>query len=163
MGTFSMGLVAAVMTAMLSLDAAASPVDDAFAALRALSGAWEVNEDGKTFTVTFSEESRGGSVLEKNATFITVYYRDRDTLMATLFGSHGSQPRFRAKGLSSDGKLLAFELVDATNADPSQGAISGLVLEFFGDSRVVEHWKWRENGVEKAFDIELKRPMSGNP
>ena len=97
----------------------------AFDKLKSLQGSWSGKTmEGKNVQVTFRAISGGSAVEseiqgESEANMISVFHLDGDRLLMTHYCGVGNQPRMVGT-LSSDGKTITFNFLDATNLLPTQ-------------------------------------------
>ena len=85
-----------------------------------LPGTWTAtNEHGTTITESFRLVSGGSALVETfgvggNHETVSVYHKDRGSLMLTHYCAQGNQPRLRASGVDANG-ITTFRFVDVTD------------------------------------------------
>jgi len=135
-----------------------------FARLASLVGTWHgTTSEGKKVTSTYELVSNGSAIMERlspgsEPDMITMYHRDGDHLMMTHYCSAGNQPRMRAEPSGTEGNVIRFSFLDATNLkSPDDGHMQKLVFIFRDKDHMTQEWTWREKGQEKTVQFELTR------
>jgi len=118
----------------------------AFDKLKSLEGTWAGKaSDGRDIQVDFRVVSGGSAVMSEihgagEANMITMFHPDGDRLLMTHYCGVGNQPRM-AGTLSSDGKTISFNFLDATNVLPTQaGHMQQLILTVVDSNHQTEQW-----------------------
>ena len=155
----------AVSLILLTAAAAFAQTDaqKAFKTIKSMPGSWEgMASNGKTVQVTFKETSGGSAVMSEITgpeNMITMFHLDGpNKLMVTHYCAAGNQPRMQAS-VSSDGKVITFNYVDATNlASPDAGHMQRLVITVIDDNHHTEEWTFADHGKEmkEVFDLHRK-------
>lgn len=163
-GIFTL-ILAACCAAALASPASAGTASQ-LAKIKSLAGDWEgTGPDGKAIMkTTFRETAAGSGVIETQhhgpeaAEMITVYSLDGDDLMLTHFCMAGNAPRMRATKASTDGKVLEFAFMDATNmAKSSEGHMDHLRIVFQDPDHFIQEWTWTANGKSEPKKIQFVR------
>jgi len=109
----------------------------------------------------------GGSALvevsapDTRAEMISVYHLDGEDLRMTHYCSVKNQPRLKLDRAASKPDRLVFAFDGGTNLDPTRDMyISGLVLSFPADGRVVSDWQCNQ-GAEKAAPATFELTRAG--
>lgn len=160
-----------MLTCAIALAAAAafaqSEAQKAFDTIKTMPGTWEQkNADGKTLEVTFKVVSGGSAVMsaihghhgpEDMISMINLDGPNR--LLLTHYCEAGNQPRMQA-AVSSDGKTITFNFVDATNlAAPDAGHMQKMVLTLLDDNHHTEEWTFVDHGKELKQFFDLRRKI----
>ena len=136
----------------------------AFAMIKSLSGIWEgKGHDGQALQVTFKITGGGSAVLSeiqvpKEDMVSMIHLDGPDRLLLTHYCAVGNQPRMQAS-VSSDGKVITFNYVDATNlATPDSGHMQKMILTVLDDNHHTEEWIFLDHGKEhtQLFDLHRK-------
>jgi len=135
-----------------------------FARIKSLAGEWTgKTSDGTPVKVTYEVVSGGSAVVETlrpgdEATMVTVYHADGDSILVTHYCAMNNQPRMRAKAPSDNPKELAFSFVDVTNlSKPDEGHMSGLTLTFEDADHFSQAWTWTGPGGGKPEVFRYQR------
>jgi len=136
----------------------------AFDKLKSLQGTWSGKTmEGKNVQVTFRAISGGSAVEseiqgESEANMISVFHLDGDRLLMTHYCGVGNQPRM-VGSLSSDGKTITFNFLDATNLLPTQpGHMERLTLILPDSSHQTEQWDFlAQDGKQHHEMFDLQR------
>ncbi len=141
--------------------------ESSFEKLKSLEGTWSGSggPEGQTRQIDVHYEIVSGGqavvetrVPENEASMVTVFHLDGDKLMMTHYCSAGNQPRMKAETLQEG--TLSFTLLDVTNlADPSDGHMKGLAVDFVGDTEVRQKWIWHEAGNNHEATFILTREL----
>jgi hypothetical protein len=115
--------------------------------MTSLVGAWKGTENGHPVAVRYALVSGGTALMETldgehGVTMVTMYAPDGAAMLATHYCAVGNQPRMRATG-SPDGKSLAFEFVDVSNAAGSPEVMRRLVVTFVDADHFQQTWTSR--------------------
>ena len=159
-------LIFAVWIAFAALGQTNSSTDaqKAFAAIKNMPGNWEGKaSDGRPIHVDFKVTAGGSAVMSEivvpNEDMISVIHMDGpNRLLLTHYCAAGNQPRMQAS-ISSDGKIITFNYVDATNlASPDSGHMQRMVLTLLDDNHHREEWTFLDHGQEhkEVFDLHRK-------
>ena len=153
------------MALALALLAAASAgvTPPAWNRMKSLVGAWKGTTEGKPVAVTYALVSNGTALMETlegdhDTRMITMYAPDGASLLATHYCAAGNQPRMRATG-SPDGRSLAFEFVDVSNASGPPGEVMrNLVVTFVDADHFRRTWTSRAaDGKEHSSVFDYTR------
>jgi hypothetical protein len=142
-----------------------SPADAAFERLKSLVGTWETVEKASQRPGVASYTLTGGGkvVIEMMGGMATAYHLDNGTLMMTHYCGAGNQPRMRAKTITSDGRLVAFEMFDITNhPDPASYYSSALDVRFADDGTVELAYRGMTAGRESSQTFQLVKRRASN-
>jgi len=168
----SIALLAVLLVASLGLAALAaeehpSKKDPAgLARIKALAGEWEgKTSDGTPVKLSYEVVSAGSTVVETlkpggEATMVSVYHADGDSILMTHYCAANNQPRMRAKATSADPKELVFGYVDAANlSKPDEGHMSGLTLTFEDADHLSQAWTWTgpDGGKPEVFRFQRRK------
>jgi hypothetical protein len=155
-----------VLFALFALGCAAVAQTDAqraFATVKSLPGTWEGKaHDGQTFQVTFKMTGGGSAVLSeihvpKEDMVSMIHLDGPDRLLLTHYCAVGNQPRMQAS-VSSDGKVITFNYVDATNlATPDSGHMQKMILTVLDENHHTEEWVFVDHGKEHTEVFDLRR------
>ena len=86
-----------------------------------------------------------------DASMITMYHPDGNRILATHYCSMGNQPRLATAGLTGNGAILRFSLLDATNAaGPDAELMLGLVVTFRDADHFSQAWTSRLKGKDQV-------------
>lgn len=156
----------AVLFAVLALACAAVAQTDAqraFATIKSLPGTWEgKGHDGQILQVTFKMTGGGSAVLSeikvpKEDMVSMIHLDGPDRLLLTHYCAVGNQPRMQAS-VSSDGKVITFNYVDATNlATPDSGHMQKMILTVLDENHHTEEWVFVDHGKEHTQVFDLRR------
>lgn len=154
-------MIALVLCAGVAL--AESNAQKSFDTLKGLVGNWEAkNSQGQTLRVEFRETAGGSALLSEihgqgPENMITMFHMDGDRLLMTHYCGAGNQPRMKAT-LSSDGKSVAFEFIDATNlSSPDAGHMHHVVFTMPDGDHHTEEWTFLDHGNEMKETFTLVR------
>jgi hypothetical protein len=142
-----------------------SPADAAFERLKSLVGTWETVEKAsqRPGVATYTLTGGGKVVIEIMGGMATAYHLDNGTLMMTHYCGAGNQPRMRAKTITSDGRLVAFEMFDITNhPDPASYYSSALDVRFADDGTVELAYRGMTAGRESSQTFQLVKRRASN-
>jgi hypothetical protein len=157
----------AVLLTLFALGCAAvaqTAAQRAFATIKSLPGTWEgKGHDGQTFQVTFKITGGGSAVLSeiqvpKEDMVSMIHLDGPDRLLLTHYCAVGNQPRMQAS-VSSDGKVITFNYVDATNlASADSGHMQKMILTVLDENHHTEEWLFVDHGKEhrEIFDLHRK-------
>ena len=150
---FALGCTAAAQTA----------AERAFATIKSLPGTWEgKGHDGQALQVTFRITGGGSAVLSeiqvpKEDMVSMIHLDGPDRLLLTHYCAVGNQPRMQAS-VSSDGKVITFNYVDATNlATPDSGHMQKMILTVLDENHHTEEWVFVDHGKEHTQVFDLRR------
>ena len=136
-----------------------------FDKLKSLAGTWVgKTPSGEAVQETFRVTSNGSAVMsdiQGEGNMITMFHLDGDRLLMTHYCGSGNQPRMKATA-SPDGKIIAFEFLDATNlAGPKSGHMHHAVYTLKDPDHLTEEWTWSQDGKDTAhrFELERKKPI----
>jgi hypothetical protein len=147
----------------LALGASPPPPNTAWEKMKSLAGDWTGSYvDGSPVKVSYRLVSGGTALMETmnmhdSHEMVTVYHPDGDRLLMTHYCSEATQPRMRASALSSDGKRLEFDFLDATNAGPDALVMRRLVVTFGDADHITQNWTSRLKGKEQTGTFQLAR------
>jgi hypothetical protein len=157
----------AVLLTLFALGCAAvaqTAAQRAFATIKSLPGTWEgKGHDGQTFQVTFKITGGGSAVLSeiqvpKEDMVSMIHLDGPDRLLLTHYCAVSNQPRMQAS-VSSDGKVITFNYVDATNlASADSGHMQKMILTVLDENHHTEEWLFVDHGKEhrEIFDLHRK-------
>ncbi len=133
----------------------------AFEKMKALAGTWEgKTSDEHAVSDTFSVASAGASLMSQlnaDEPMMSMFYLDGSSLMMTHFCPSKNQPRMKAS-ISPDGKIIAFDFVDATGlASPDAGHMHRAVYILSDGDHLAEEWTWLQAGKRSTEHFELHR------
>lgn len=135
----------------------------AFATIKSLPGTWEgKRHDGQTLQVMFKITGGGSAVLSeiqvpKEDMVSMIHLDGPDRLLLTHYCAVGNQPRMQAS-VSSDGKVITFNYVDATNlATPDSGHMQKMILTVLDENHHTEQWIFVDHGKEHIEVFDLRR------
>lgn len=161
---FVAAVVAASVVAAAPFSASPSPPPGtpaeqaAWAKLQTLVGDWKGAYAGSDappepadVRASYKLVSNGTALMETldsghDTSMITVYHPDGDRILATHYCAAGNQPRMAAAGLTDGGRKLAFEFVDAANAQNVSELMRSLVVTFEDANHFSQAWTSRTNG-----------------
>jgi len=131
---------------------------EAFKQFQGLVGKWKATTaKGATAHLEYELVSNGTALHERytddgdkdDTNLITMYFLDRDSLMATHYCSLNNQPRYRAVLDSANLKQVRFKMVDATNmADPNGPVMYKFTVDFQDQDHFVSTWVMRDKGKD---------------
>lgn len=157
-----------VLVAVSTVAQTNSPTDaqKAFNAVKSMPGTWEGKDSsGHPIQVSFKVTSGGSAVMSEilgheSEDMISMFHLDGpNRLLMTHYCGAGNQPRMQAS-LSSDGKTITFNFVDATNlATPDAGHMQSMVLTLVDDNHHIEEWTFADHGKEMKEIFDLRRKM----
>ena len=112
----------------LALSADGLSPQTAFDKLKGLAGRWEGSvdtEDGPATVVEYRVTAAGKTVMETlfpgtEHEMVSVYYMDKDQLVAKHFCAMGNQPEMKLDGKASSENELHFAFTGGTNVDPAK-------------------------------------------
>ena len=93
---------------------------------------------------------------------VTMFYMDKDTLMATHFCSAHNQPRFEAVA-SPNPKEIAFAFKDGTNIRPGDAYMSRLAITLVDAEHHDEAWGYDLAGKVSTATFHLTRVKAATP
>ncbi len=132
---------------------ATSPATSGFRKLQSLSGRWEgKDERGNAVETEFRSVAAGTAVLENLTAsgmdeMLTLYSRDRESILLTHYCPTNNQPRMRAVPQTSEIRQLVFSFQDAGNLpNLAVGHEHKLVIDFIDNDHLTERWTWRRDG-----------------
>lgn len=129
---------------------------------KAMEGRWVgKGAHGETAEVTYRPIAGGTSVMADikmgDEAMTSLYYVDGQKLMMTHFCPSNNQPRMQA-AISSDGKTVTFDFLDATNlASLQAGHMHKAVYNFTDAEHYSEDWTWKHEGKDAHFQFEMQR------
>jgi len=152
---------------LISLSAVAFAQSDAqnsFDKLKTLAGSWEGTMDGKPLLVSFRVTSMGNALMHEMTGGgrpddpITMFHLDGDRLILNHYCDAGNQPRMVGT-ISSDGKTITFNFLDATNLLSSQmGHMQHVVFNLIDSNHHTELWEFEMgDGKKMGGLVDLKR------
>lgn len=137
----------------------------AFDTIKTLPGTWEgKGPDGKPLQVTFRITANGSAVMSeimvpKEDMISMIHLDGPNRLLLTHYCGAGNQPRMQAS-VSSDGKVITFNFVDATNlASPDAEHMHRVVFTVVDDNHHTEEWSFMSHGKEMKELFDLHRKM----
>jgi hypothetical protein len=137
--------------------------------IKSLVGEWEgyAEEGGKKMPTHITIRMTGdGSALMHwmdagtPHEMVTMFYMDKDRLLATHFCSGHNQPRFRAVP-SAVANPVGFEFMDGTNIRPGDAYMSRLVVTVLGPDHHDEAWGFEADGKIQTATFHLTRVKAG--
>lgn len=155
-----------VLTSTFAQTPAPTEAQKAFNTIKTMPGMWEgKTADGRSVQVSFKVTSGGSAVMseilgEGPEDMISMFHLDGpNRLLMTHYCGAGNQPRMQAS-VSSDGKTITFNFVDATNlATPDAGHMQRMVLTLVDDNHHTEEWTFADHGKEMKELFDLRRKM----
>jgi len=119
--------------------------------------------EGSALRVDFKVTGGGSTVMSEiygKEDMISMFHLDgANRLLLTHYCAAGNQPRMQAS-VSSDGKTITFNFVDATNlATPDAGRMQSMVLTLIDDNHHTEDWTFVDHGKEMKESFDLRRKM----
>jgi len=136
----------------------AGDASQAFKQFQSLVGKWKATTaKGATARLEYELVSNGTALHEvytdegdkTDSSMITMYYLDRDSLMATHYCVLNNQPRYRAVIDSANSKQVKFKMVDATNMpDPNGPVMYKFTVKFEDQDHMSSTWVMREKGKD---------------
>lgn len=133
-------------------------VNQAFEKFKSLVGKWKSRtEKGFDAYIYFEAVSNGTAIHERfidegdkvHSNLVTVYFRDRDALMANHFCAMGNQPRLRTTHIAGDLSEVTFSLLDITNLKTPEAAHMYKVTYKFQDpNHMATIWTMRQGGKD---------------
>jgi hypothetical protein len=143
-----------------------TPAAKPFAALKSLVGNWQGKDRLGLMSHASFVMTGGGSALMSRLggpkmpdDMISMFHLDNERLFMTHYCSAGNQPRMKATE-SSDGKVITFEFLDATNlASPQAGHMQRVVFSLLSPDHHTEEWTFLDHGKEQKdlFDLHRKK------
>lgn len=159
--------LASLLFVLLAAAAALAQTDaqKAFASIKALPGTWEgKGPNGQPLQVTFKMTGGGSAVLSEidvpDHDMVSLIHMDGpDRLLMTHYCAAGNQPRMQAS-VSSDGKVITFRFVDATNLPSLEaGHMQQMTLTLLDDTHHLEEWTFVDHGKEHKEVFDLRRKL----
>jgi hypothetical protein len=138
-----------------------------FDVMKSLAGNWEgKNSMGDPVQVSFRLTANGTVIMSEiqsqmndgKEDMVSMIHLDGKRLLLTHYCPNGNQPRMQANA-STDGKIITFEFLDATNlASPEDGHIHRVAFTLVDDKHHIEEWHYLEHGKEVVarFDLQKK-------
>jgi hypothetical protein len=132
-----------------------------FNELKSLTGSWEgKNSMGQSVQVSYRMTAGGSALMSEitghGETMISMFNFDGpNRLLLTHYCTVGNQPRMLASP-SIDGKIIAFNFVDATNLDsPEAGHMDHVVIAVLDPNHHTEEWVFADHGkvIKEFFDL----------
>jgi hypothetical protein len=133
-------------------------VTRAFEKFKSLVGKWKAKtEKGFDAYIYFESVSNGTAVHERfidegdkvHSNIVTVYFRDKEALMANHFCAMGNQPRLRTTQIAADLSEMTFSLLDITNLKTPEAAHMYKVTYKFQDpNHMATIWTMRQGGKD---------------
>jgi hypothetical protein len=137
-----------------------------FDAVKSLAGNWHGKTSmGGPVQVSYKDTAGGSAVMAeiksemhgKSEDMISMFHMDGDRLLLTHYCAAGNQPRMQAT-VSSDGKTISFDFLDATNlASPDDGHMQRVVFTFTDANHHSEEWHFMNHGKEMVERFDLQR------
>jgi hypothetical protein len=133
--------------------------------IKSLVGEWEgyTTKDGKKMPthITIRMTGDGSAVMhwidaDTPHEMVTMFYMDKDSLLATHFCSGHNQPRFRAVP-SAVANPVGFEFMDGTNIRPGDAYMSRLVVTLLDRDHHDESWGFEAAGKIQTATFHLTR------
>jgi len=160
MKTVPITLATFVLLFFASAVFAAPDAKTSFASLKSLTGAWEgKTSDGKPVQVSYRVTAGGSALMSEiqgmHENMITMFHLDGDRLMMTHYCGAGNQSRMVAT-TSPDGKVVAFDFLDATNlSSPEAGHMHRVVVTMVDADHHTEEWTFKSGDKEtkEVFDL----------
>jgi len=153
-------LIATVALAMASAFAQ-TDAQKAFATIKNLPGRWEGDSPMGPVQVTFKVTAGGSAIMSEifgKDDMVTMFNLDGPgRLLMTHYCAAGNEPRMEAS-LSSDGKVITFNYLDATNLETRDaGHMQRMVLTLIDDNHHTEEWTFVDHGKEHKALFDLHR------
>jgi hypothetical protein len=139
--------------------------------IKSLAGEWEgyADEGGKKMPtrITIRMTGDGSAVMhwmDANTPheMVTMFYMDKENLLATHYCSAHNQPRFRAVP-SNAANPVVFEFTDGTNIRPGDGHMAKLVVTVIDADHHDEEWGFDAGGSIHPGVFHLTRVKAGAP
>jgi hypothetical protein len=139
--------------------------------IKSLVGEWEgyTTKDGKKMPthITIRMTGDGSAVMhwidaDTPHEMVTMFYMDKENLLATHYCSAHNQPRFRAVP-SAAANPVVFEFTDGTNIRPGDGYMSRVVVTVVDPNHHDEEWGYDMNGTIHAATFHLTRVKASQP
>lgn len=153
---------------LTTLAAVAEPnTQKSFDLLKTFSGSWEGKDaQGQAVQVSYRMTGGGSALMSEiqapemgaKHDMISMFHMDGGRLLLTHYCSVGNQPRMVAS-LSSDGKSVTFDFLDATNlATPAAGHMNRVIFSSVDANHHTEQWRFVQDGKEivQTFDLHRK-------
>ena len=161
---FGFRVAHALALSILAADvaAAAGQPPSGWDEMKSLAGSWKGTAEGKPVSVQYALVSNGTALMETldgdhDVTMVTMYTPDGASILATHYCAAGNQPRMRAKA-STDGRSLAYEFVDVSNAAGTSEVMRRLVVTFVDADHFRQTWTSRAaDGKEHSSVFEYTR------
>ena len=153
-------LIAALALATASA-LAQTDAQKAFTTIKTLPGTWEGDTHMGPVQVTFKVTAGGSAVMSEilgKEDMVTMFNLDGPgRLLLTHYCAAGNEPRMQAS-LSSDGRVITFTYVDATNlATPDAAHMQKMVLTLIDDNHHTEEWTLFDHGKQHTELFDLRR------
>ena len=154
-----------ILMALLTLATASAfsqtEAQKAFATIKALPGNWVGDTSMGPVQVNFKITAGGSAVMSEilgKEDMVSMFNLDgAGRLLMTHYCAAGNEPRMEAS-LSSDGKVITFTYVDATNlATPDAGHMQKMVLTVIDNNHHTEEWTFSDHGKEHKAVFDLRR------
>ena len=133
-------------------------VNQAFDKLKSLVGKWKATtEKGYAAYLYFEAISNQTALHERfvdegdkaHSNLITIYFKDRDALMANHFCSMGNQPRLRTVSINDNLSEMTFALADITNLKtPDAPHMYKVTYQFQDPDHMATIWTMRQGGKD---------------
>ncbi len=153
-------LIAAAIALSAACALAQTDAQKAFTAIKNMPGTWEGSSVEGPVKVTFKVTSGGSAVMSEilgKEDMISMFHMDNDRLLLTHYCAVGNQPRMQA-AVSSNGKVITFTYVDATNlATPDSAHMQQMILTVIDDNHHTEEWVFAGQGKEHRVLFDLHR------
>jgi len=124
----------------------------AFEKLKGLVGAWEGEEDGQSYTITYRLTGAGSALVETmfpgtDHEMVSIYHLDGPELRMTHYCAAGNQPRMSLDRTASSLDEFVFKFEGGTNLDPERDmhVHEGRIM-LKGDDTLVGEWVGYMNG-----------------
>lgn len=146
--------------------------EQAWRALKQLSGTWEyttVGRDHEPSVISYHVTSRGsvvweeflGSTPDEVREMATAYHLDVDELVATHYCGAGNQPRMKAISWDAEARILRFDFWDITHlADPEEYYTTDIELRFQGEDSAELRFRGIEDGAQGDWQIHQLRRLT---
>jgi hypothetical protein len=163
---YSHTLIAAVVVLAAGAAAAQTTGQNAFAAMKTLTGSWEgKTSSGDAVKVSYRLTAGGSALMSeiqsqiegRTEDMISMIHLDGNRVLLTHYCAAGNQPRMQAS-TSPDGKIITFEFVDATNlATPETPHMDHVIFKFVDSNHHLEEWHFALPGKEMVEKFDLQR------
>jgi len=168
MKTLRSAICFAMLMRLTTLSAGAEPnTQKSFDLLKTFSGSWVgKTAQGQAVQVSYRMTAAGSALMSEilatemgaQHDMISMFHLDGNRLLLTHYCAVGNQPRMVAS-LSSDGKIVTFDFLDATNlANPAAGHMNRVTFSAVDANHHTEEWRFVQEGKEivQIFDLHRK-------